>query len=188
MFFFSDLKLYSIGILTIFNKKRNFHVSNFSWPLVWKMTGATFLADRFRGCAILALESVHTNLIFCIKIRPRNLFYKILCLPFQQGKLVRTTSLIFHEWFLGHFFKVSARKGKNSQIFSMSAITPYINYMQYEGGCAAQIRHIFSTSDDGSKNQAHHQYKWGCVEQASKLSSFGPGGEDTTQEYLPVNF
>ena len=40
---------------------------------------------------------------FRIKILPKNLFYKILCLPFQQGTLGRTTVFISYEWFLGHF-------------------------------------------------------------------------------------
>ena len=38
-----------------------------------------------RGCAILALELV-----------PKNLFYKILCFPVQQGKLERATSFVSH--------------------------------------------------------------------------------------------
>ena len=38
---FSDLKLYSLHISVILNKKKNFHDSNFSRPLVWKMTVAT---------------------------------------------------------------------------------------------------------------------------------------------------
>ena len=40
---------------------------------------------------------------FHIKILSKNLFYKILCLPFQQGKLERATSFLSDEWFLGHF-------------------------------------------------------------------------------------
>ena len=38
---FSDLKLYTLRISAIFNKKKNFHVSKFSWLLVSKMTVAT---------------------------------------------------------------------------------------------------------------------------------------------------
>ena len=44
---FSDLKLYSLPISAIFNKNKNFHVSKFSRPLIWKMTVATPLADGF---------------------------------------------------------------------------------------------------------------------------------------------
>ena len=44
---FSDLKLYPLHISAIFNKKKNFHVYNFSWPLIWKMIVATPLADWF---------------------------------------------------------------------------------------------------------------------------------------------
>ena len=40
---------------------------------------------------------------FRIKILPQNLFYKILRLLFQQGKLERTTSFVSHEWFLRIF-------------------------------------------------------------------------------------
>ena len=40
--------------------------------------GVSELMDG-RGCAVLALEMV-----------PKNLFYKILCLLFQQGKLCLT--------------------------------------------------------------------------------------------------
>ena len=45
--------------------------------------GVSESTDR-RGCAILALEVVPKNLI-PQKILPKNLFYKILCLLFQQG-------------------------------------------------------------------------------------------------------
>ena len=38
-----------------------------------------------------------------MKTLPKNLFYGILCLPFQQGKLERTAIFVSHEWFLGHF-------------------------------------------------------------------------------------
>ena len=50
-----------------------------------------------RGCAILAFELVPKPLIFRIKILPKNLFYKTLRLPFQQGKLDKTTSFVSHE-------------------------------------------------------------------------------------------
>ena len=43
-----------------------------------------------RECAILALELVPKNFSFCTKILPINLFYKILCFLFQQGKLCFT--------------------------------------------------------------------------------------------------
>ena len=39
-----------------------------------------------RECAILAFELV-----------PKNLFYKMLCLPFRQGKLERSTSFVSNE-------------------------------------------------------------------------------------------
>ena len=54
----------------------------------------------------------------------------------------------------------------------MSAITPYINYVQYEEGRAAWIRHIFSTIEDVQYKQVNHQV-------------LVQGG--TTQEYFPMN-
>ena len=39
-------------------------------------------------------------------------------------------------------------KVKVLKFVSMSAVTPYRNYVQYEGGCAVRVRHLFSTSDD----------------------------------------
>ena len=43
-----------------------------------------------QGCAILALEFGTQKFNFHIKILPKNLFDKILCLLFQQGKLCLT--------------------------------------------------------------------------------------------------
>ena len=43
-----------------------------------------------QGCAILALEVVPKKFNVLINILPKNLFYKILCLLFQQGKLCLT--------------------------------------------------------------------------------------------------
>ena len=43
-----------------------------------------------RGCAILALN-------FRINILPKNVFYQILCLPFQQRKLEIAISFVSHE-------------------------------------------------------------------------------------------
>ena len=52
------------------------------------------------------------NFNFCIKILPKNLFYKILRLPFQQGKLGRTTGFVSHERFKGHFLNFRPKRLK----------------------------------------------------------------------------
>ena len=52
-----------------------------------KTWGGSESMDKWGGGAILALEVVPK------KILPKNLFYKILCLLFQQGKLCATTNL-----------------------------------------------------------------------------------------------
>ena len=65
-----------------------------------------------------------------------------------------------------------------------------MKYVQYDQGCAVQVRHIFNMREDVrhesgtssvparmcSTSQADRQYKQGCVVQASKSSSFGTGG------------
>ena len=50
-----------------------------------------------QGCANFALDLVPQNLIFTYDTVPKNLFYKILCLPFRQGKLEWTAIFLFHE-------------------------------------------------------------------------------------------
>ena len=66
-----------------------------------------------------------------------------------------------------------AKKVKILKFVSMSAVTLYRNYVQYEGRCAVRIRYLFNTSND-------IQYRSGTssVVQESKSSSFGSG--DTT--------
>ena len=59
----------------------------FSFWLLLRGEGVSELMDG-QGCAILALE-----------LAPKDLFYKILYLPFQQGKLERATSFVSHECF-----------------------------------------------------------------------------------------
>ena len=132
--------------------------------------------DGWRRCAILALELVQ-KCNFPIKILPQNLFYKILCLPFQQGKLEIATSFVFHEWFLGRFL-ISAKKSKNSQICQMS----YINTLQklcavwgrvystnqaplqYKRWSTVQIRHFINASKDVQYKQVNHQILvWGLL-------------------------
>ena len=49
---------------------------------------------------------------FCIKIPPKNLFYKILRLSFQPKKRDGTAIFVSHEWSLGHFLIFLAKKGK----------------------------------------------------------------------------
>ena len=90
---------------------------------------------------------------------------------------------------------------KELYMLSYHGNTLYGRYAQYEQGCVVQgeARYIFSTREDvqyesGTSsvkarmcitNQAHHQYKQGCVAQSSRSSSFGKGG--TAQKYFPVN-
>ena len=44
---------------------------------------------------------------FCIKTLPKNLFYNILCLSFQQGKLEWTAIFVSYERFVCHFINFS---------------------------------------------------------------------------------
>ena len=66
---------------------------------------------------------------------------------------------------------LSLRKVEEQQIAENAPIllTPSINYVQYEQGCAVQVRMCFT-------NQAHLQYEQGCAVQSSKSSSFGTVG------------
>ena len=63
-----------------------------------------------RGCAILALELVLKKFNFRIKILPKNLFHKILHMPFQQGGPERTASFVSYKWFLC-IFLIFGQKG-----------------------------------------------------------------------------
>ena len=66
-----------------------------------------------QGCAILALNLVPINLIF-----PKNLFYKILLLPFQHsGQMDKIPIFVSHEWFLGHFL-ILGQKGTSAMILA----------------------------------------------------------------------
>ena len=68
---------------------KELHVRNASRGVSESMDG--------QGCAILALELVPKSFDFRIKILPKNLFYKTLCLLIQQGKMERATSFVSHE-------------------------------------------------------------------------------------------
>ena len=61
----------------------------------WGGGGVIESMDRW-GCAILALNW-YTKISFLHKFLTKILFYKILYLPFQQGKLERAISFVSHE-------------------------------------------------------------------------------------------
>ena len=68
------------------------------------------LIDGWMGVCHFGSWIGDQKLNFGIKIPPKNLFYKILCLPLQQRKLERTASFVSHELFLGHLLDFQPKR------------------------------------------------------------------------------
>ena len=63
-------------------------------------------------------------------------------LAISGGKLERATSCVSHEWFLDHFLIFCQKRVNILKFVSMSAVTPYRNYVQYEERYAVPITQV----------------------------------------------